>query len=138
MDPAAVQRWIEVWARGWAEHDVDAIASLYADGAGHRSEPFRERGNLRDYAAWAFSDEQHAEVWFAEARVVGDAGAACEWWAVSTQTDGTVVTIAGVSLLHFRPDGLCDDQRDYWSQVDGAHAPPADFGPVALHLEQPA
>src|SRR5690242_16040415 len=74
MDPAAVQRWIEVWARGWAEHDVDAIASLYADGAGHRSEPFRERGNPRDYAAWAFSDEQHAEVWFAEARVIGDAG----------------------------------------------------------------
>ena len=44
MDRAAVHRWIEVWARGWAEHDVDAIADLYVDGAVQRSEPFRERG----------------------------------------------------------------------------------------------
>jgi hypothetical protein len=138
MERTAVQRWIEVWAHGWADHDVDAVAALYVDGPVHRSEPFRERGDPRSYAAWAFEDEQGAEVWFAEPRVTGESTAACEWWAISTQSDGTVVTLAGVSLLHFAPNGSCDDQRDYWSQREGAHAPPADFGPVALHLEQPA
>lgn len=138
MDRAAVHRWIEVWARGWAEHDVDAIADLYVDGAVQRSEPFRERGEPRAYATWAFSDEQRAEVWFAEPAVVGASTSACEWWAISTAVNGSVVTIAGVSVLHFTPDGLCDDQRDYWSEQAGARRPPDDWGPVAIHLEQPA
>lgn len=137
MDPGHVRRWIEGWARGWVEHDVERIGALYVDGNVHISEPFRERDDPRRYAAWAFSDERAAEVWFAEPRVLGADTAACEWWAVSTQEDGTVVTLAGVSLLRFAADGRVDDQRDYWSQRDGAHPPPVEWGPVALHLEQP-
>ena len=133
METAAVRRWIEGWAHGWAEHDVERVAALYVDGPVQRSEPFRERDEPRRYAAWAFSDERSAEVWFAEPRVTGDETAACEWWAVSTPAEGSVVTLAGVSLLHFAPDGRVDDQRDYWSQRDGAHTPPDEWGPVAVH-----
>ena len=39
MDAAAVQRWIDGWAEGWAAHDVERIRGLYTDGARHRSEP---------------------------------------------------------------------------------------------------
>ena len=133
METAAVRRWIEGWAWGWAEHDVERIAALYVDGPVQRSEPFRELDEPSRYAAWAFADERSAEVWFAVPRVTGDDTAACEWWAVSTLTDGSVITLAGVSLLHFAPDGRVDDQRDYWSQRDGAHLPPNGWGPVAAH-----
>jgi hypothetical protein len=138
MDRAAVERWIDGWARGWAGHDVPRIAALYADGPVQRSEPFRERDEPARYAAWAFSGERSAEVWFAEPFATASDSAACEWWAVSTQEDGSTITLAGVSLLHFGADGLVDDQRDYWSEREGAHAPPRDWGPVAVHLEQPS
>ena len=66
MDPEAVRRWIEGWSVGWATHDVERIRELYAVGPVQRSEPFREPDEPARYAAWAFSDEQGAEVWFAE------------------------------------------------------------------------
>ena len=133
MDSADVQRWIEGWAYGWAEHDVERIRALYVDGAAQRSEPFRELDDPARYAAWAFSDERAAEVWFAEPSILGADAAACEWWAVSTLLDGSQVTLAGVSLLHFAGDGRVDLQRDYWSQRDGAEQPYAGWGPVAVH-----
>jgi hypothetical protein len=133
MDAAVVQRWIDGWAEGWAAHDAEVIRALYAHGARHRSEPFREPGDPAEYAAWAFSDERSAEVWFARPRVLGESTAACEWWAISDLEDGRTVTLAGVSLLHFTQDGRVGDQRDYWSEADGAHEPPADWGPVAAH-----
>ena len=131
MDAAVVQRWIDGWAQGWAAHDVDRIRELYTDGARHRSQPFREPGDPGDYAEWAFSDELSAEIWFARPRVTGEETAACEWWAISTTTDGKTVTLAGVSLLHFAPDGRVGDQRDYWSELEGSREPPDDWGPVA-------
>jgi len=138
MEAAVVQRWIDGWAQGWAAHDADRIRELYADGARHRSQPFREPGDPGSYAEWAFSDEQSAEIWFARPRVTGDDTAACEWWAISTMTDGRTVTLAGVSLLHFAPDGRVGDQRDYWSELEGPRAPPDDWGPVAAHCSGPA
>jgi hypothetical protein len=133
MEAAVPQRWIEGWAEAWAAHDVERIRALYADGARHRSEPFREPGDPGDYAAWAFSDERGAEVWFARPRVLGVDTAACEWWAISEMDDGRTLTLAGVSLLHFTPDGRVGDQRDYWSESEGVHEPPTDWGPVAAH-----
>jgi hypothetical protein len=136
MESGDVRRWVEGWAHGWATHDVPRIAALYADGPVQRSEPFRERIEPRAYAVWAFSDERSAEVWFAEPYVTGEESAACEWWAISTQQDGSTITLAGVSLLHFGADGLVDDQRDYWSEKEGSQRPPEDWGPAALHLEE--
>jgi hypothetical protein len=133
MDPAAAYRWLEGWALGWATHDVDLIASLYVEGPVQRSEPFREADEPARYAAWAFADEERAEVWFAEPSVTGADSAACEWWAISTGADGSIVTLAGVSLLRFAPDGRVEDQRDYWSQRAGAHRPWPGWGPAAAH-----
>jgi hypothetical protein len=118
------RRWIEAWHRAWTQHDPDALAPVYADGPVQRSEPFREPIAPRDYAAWAFADEESAEVWFADPFVETDEAATCEWWAISRDTSGGVVTLAGVSLLRFGPDGRVVEQRDYWSQRDGAHEPP--------------
>jgi hypothetical protein len=129
----AVGRWIDGWARGWATHDVELIRSLYADDAVQVSAFFREPQPPADYAAWAFADEESAEVWFAEPVVEG-ARAAVAWWAISRGNDGRSTTLAGVSMLRFRNDGLVVDQRDYWNQAENtATAPPDDWWPVAAH-----
>jgi hypothetical protein len=130
-EPAS--RWIDAWARGWATHDVELIGSVYAEGALHLSSPFREPRPPAEYAAWAFADEESAEVWFAEPVVQGDR-AAVAWWAVSHGADGRDTTLAGVSTIVFGPDGLVVDQRDYWNLAeDTATAPPEGWGPVAQH-----
>jgi ketosteroid isomerase-like protein len=128
-----VDRWIAGWARGWATHDVQLIASLYAKDAVQVSAFFREPQPPADYAAWAFADEERAEVWFGEPVVEGER-AAVAWWGISRGVDGRDTTLAGVSMLTFGDDGLVVDQRDYWNALeDTALAPPSGWGPVAAH-----
>jgi hypothetical protein len=129
----AIERWIDGWARGWATHDVDLIDSLYADGALFVSAFFRDPQPAGEYAAWAFSDEESAEVWFAEPVIDGNR-AAVAWWAISRGTDVRVTTLAGASMLVFGDDGLVVLQRDYWNEAqDAAMPPPEDWGPFAAH-----
>jgi ketosteroid isomerase-like protein len=133
----AAERWIAGWARGWATHDVELIASLYADDAVQFSAPFRDPQRPADYADWAFSEENGAEVWFAEPVVEGDR-AAVAWWAISHLVDGRDTTLAGVSMLEFGGDGLVVRERDYWNEAqDTAIAPADEWGPVAAHERSP-
>jgi hypothetical protein len=48
--------------------------------------------------------------------------AAVEWWA-SWYEDGDDLTMAGVTVLRFRSDGLVVDHRDYWNEVSGREPP---------------
>jgi catechol 2,3-dioxygenase-like lactoylglutathione lyase family enzyme len=128
----AALRWADGWARAWAKHDVELVASLYAEGASFRSAFFRDEQPPGDYAAWAFSDEAGAEVWFAEPLVEGDR-AAVPWWGISHLADGSHATLAGVSRLWFDGDGLVVRQLDYWNEHEGVQRPPDDWGPVAAH-----
>ena len=119
---AAVRRWVDGWTRGWAAHDVEPIAAVYAPDAVFVSHPFREPQSPSVYAAWAFSDEEKADVRFGEP-VVGDGCAAAEWWAF-VRYEGQEQTLAGMSFLRFGPDGRVIEQRDYWSMEDGRRNPP--------------
>ena len=139
MTPSAeaARRWVDAWARGWATHDVELIASIYADDAVQVSAFFRAPQRPAEYAAWAFSEEEGSEVWIAEPVVDGDR-AAVAWWAISRLLDGRVTTLAGVSTMRFGDDGLVVEQRDYWNEAeDTALAPPDDWGPVAAHASAP-
>lgn len=127
------RRWIDAWFQAWTEHDASALDGVYAAGPVQRSEPFRERDEPQRYAAWAFSDEAAAEVWFREPAGESPEAASCEWWAISRDRAGRLVTLAGVSLLRFDAGGRVVDQRDYWSQETGARQPPEDWTPVAKH-----
>ncbi len=124
---AFARAWAEAWARAWRTHDAELVGSLYADDAVFRSQPFRPphvgTEGAAGYAVWAFEDEREAEVWFADPYVVGDDGAAVEYWGVSTGTSGAVETIAGVALLRFGSDGRVVEQRDYWSSREGSAEP---------------
>jgi ketosteroid isomerase-like protein len=123
---SAARRWRETWLRGWVAKDVDAIAALYADGAVFRSHPFREPQAPRDYAEWAFSEQDEAECWFGEPIVEGDR-AAVEYWAV-VSFQGRDETIVGTAVIRFGPDGLVTDQRDCWNTQEGRREPPEGWG----------
>lgn len=121
---AAARRWVERWQQSWRAMDADLLAPIYADGAGFRSHPFRERQDPLEYARWAYSEEQGTpEVWMGEPFAVGDR-AVVEWWANVTE-GGKPVSLAGASVLQFDADGRVTDQRDYWGEAAG-HIPPWD------------
>jgi hypothetical protein len=106
---------------------VDALDALYAEGAVFYSHPFRARQAPRDYVAWAFEDQAEAECRFGEPVVAGDR-AAVDWWAVVTARDGSVETLAGMSLLRFDGEGLVVEQRDAWAVEPGRRELP-DWAP---------
>ena len=100
-------------------------------GASPRSAPFREphlgREGALEYARSAFADQDDfTDCWFGEPVVAGDR-AAVEYWAVLVE-NGRQVTIAGVAVLRFGPDGLVRSQRDYWALEPGAREPTPAWG----------
>ncbi len=113
----AARRWIEGWLRGWRALDPEPIVALYAEDCFFLSQPFREPQAPRDYVESALAEEDRAEPWFGEPVVDGDR-AAVEWRAY-VRENGRDVTIAGTSLLRFRDDGLCVEQRDAWAVQEG-------------------
>ncbi len=118
----AARRWADGWASAWAAHDPDAVAALYADDAVFFSHPFREPQRPREYAVWAFADEDELiESRWSEPIAVGNR-AAVEWWAI-VRTGERIETIAGVSVMRFREDGLVTEQRDYWAMQEGRREP---------------
>lgn len=126
---AAARRWAQTWTRAWPDHDVEAIASLYADDAVYRGYPFREPdlglAGVRRYLRENFGVEEDVECWFGEPVVAGDR-AAVEWWATWVEK-GERLTFAGATVLRFRTDGLIVDHRDYWNQVERREPPYGDW-----------
>jgi predicted SnoaL-like aldol condensation-catalyzing enzyme len=122
---AAARRWAETWQRAWPDHDVEAIASLYADEAAYRALVFREPdlgvSGVRRYLTENFGVEDDVECWFGEVVAAGDR-AAVEWWATWVE-NGQRLTLAGATLLRFRDDGQIVDHRDYWNQVERREPP---------------
>ena len=111
---AAAERWRDVWARGWREHDADSILGLYAPSATQRSHPFRETVAPADYIVPTLEAEESAECRFEDPIVDGDR-AVVEWSAETRLKDGGTEKLAGVSLLRFDAEGLVIEQRDFWA-----------------------
>jgi hypothetical protein len=103
---------------------VEAIDDLYVEGAAFSSHPFRTDETARAYVEWVFAGQESAECRFGEPIAAGDE-AAVAWYGVVTSRDGSVETLAGVSLLRFDEDGLVVGQRDVWSSARGRHELPA-------------
>jgi ketosteroid isomerase-like protein len=92
----AAERFVRVWERAWAEHDVDALLTLYAEGCVHRSMPFHEphrgRDELAAYLRWSFADERVVDVRFG-APVVNEHGlAVAEFRVLASRADGAAVS----------------------------------------------
>ncbi|MER7378113.1 nuclear transport factor 2 family protein [Streptomyces lanatus] len=123
---AAAERFVRVWQRAWAEHDVDALLELYAEDCIHRSMPFREphrgRAELAAYLRWSFADERVTDVRFS-APVVGADGVAVAEFRVLTEEEGVPATLAGCVFARFGAAGLAVETRDYWHTVEGHREP---------------
>jgi nuclear transport factor 2 (NTF2) superfamily protein len=119
----AAAAWVDAWSEGWARHDPDVIAVRYASDCVFRSLPFRAAGRGRqaplDYARQSFEEEQSARFAFGAPVVSANGRAAVEYRAVITARDGTIATIAGVSMLRFGEDGLVTEHLDTWTEADG-------------------
>ncbi|MBV7697905.1 nuclear transport factor 2 family protein [Streptomyces sp. TRM70350] len=122
----AAERFVRVWERGWATHDVDALLALYAEECVHRSMPFREphrgRAALAAYLRRSFADERVTDVRFS-APVVGQEGMAVAEFRVLSEEGGEPVTLAGCVFVRFDADGLAVETRDYWHTADGHREP---------------
>lgn len=116
----AARAWADVWSHAWPAADAAAIEALYAPMAALTSHPFRDPQEPGEYVRWAFATQAEAECRFGQPIVEGSR-AAVEWWGVITSTDGSVETIAGVSLLRFDAQGLVVAQRDAWAGEPGRH-----------------
>jgi len=109
----AAQRWADVWERGWREHDADAIAALYAEGAFWQQHPFQEPEP--GYLTRVFAEEEPVGCRFSTPIVDGDQ-AAVAWTAQTRLMNGGSEDLAGVSLLRFNASGLVVEERDFWAQ----------------------
>ena len=117
----AARRWAREWERAWGAHDPDAVARPSAPPPTVRTSPFRDPDDPGRYAAWAFdSEEPEPDVTFLEPVLVQDDRAAVEWRAVSRERGGGESTIAGVSILRFRDDGLVVEEHGYWNVKSAA------------------
>lgn len=122
----AAERFVRVWRRAWAEHDVNALLELYAEDCVHRSMPFRAphrgRGELDAYLRRSFTAERVTDVRFS-APVVGADGVAVAEFRVLSEEDGAPATLAGCVFVRFDAAGLAVETRDYWHTVGGHREP---------------
>ncbi|MER6125737.1 nuclear transport factor 2 family protein [Streptomyces sp. NPDC001795] len=127
MDTAeAARRFVRVWERAWAAHDVEAILALYARDCVHRSMPFRAphrgRAELSAYLRWSFAGERTLDVRFSEP-LVGPEGRAVAEFRVLAEEDATPSTLAGCVFVRFDEEGLAVETRDYWHTATGHQEP---------------
>jgi ketosteroid isomerase-like protein len=120
----AAERFVRVWERAWAAHDVDGLLELYAEDCVHRSMPFREphRGwaELAAYLRWSFERERVRDVRFSPPLVGRDGLAAAEFRVRAEDTgDGAASALAGCVFVRFDDTGLAVESRDYWHTADG-------------------
>lgn len=131
----AVRRWVEAYGRAWEEMDADAAAALFSEDATYRSlifdEPNRRQDGIRDYWTRATSDQSDVAVTMGEPLIDGDR-VAVEWWTTMLDSSGDEdLTLPGVLLLWFDPDGRCRSLREYWAFEPGRHEPFKGWGEKA-------
>ena len=122
--------WARRYDERWRVGDAEAIAVMYAEDAVYRSHAFRPphrgRAGVLEYTRGAYATEASVEPRF-YAPIAEGSRAAVEYWATMRE-DGADATLAGCTLLRFRPDGLVAEHRDYWHMEPGRREPPAGWG----------
>ena len=122
--------WIGAYGQAWREADDEAAADLFTDDAVYRSHPLREphrgRDAIREYWRSATRTQEQIDLRFGEPIVVGKR-AAVEWWATMRE-HGEDVTLPGILVLRFAPDGRCEELREAWHLEPGHRDPPAGWG----------
>jgi ketosteroid isomerase-like protein len=127
-----VQEWIDAYERAWEERDADAAAAIFTPDAIYRDHPLQAphvgQDGVRTYWASVTSTQDKVDVRFGTPVVAADSRrAAVEWW-VTMLNGGAEVTLNGVLVLRFAPDGRCEELREAWFFEAGHHEPPEGWG----------
>ena len=124
------REWIDAYRRAWIDADADAAAALFTDDASYRwhalSDPAVGRAGIRTYWETVTATQSDVQVTFGEPVESGQR-VAVEFWTVM-RNEGELVTLPGLMLLRFVPDGRCEELREYWSLEAGSHEPPESWG----------
>jgi hypothetical protein len=125
-----IAEWIEAYRQAWEERDADAAAALFTEDATYRSLVFEEphigRTGIAEY--WRGVTEAQSEVRVRMGKPYGSAErAAVEFWT-NMKVGGEDVTLPGILLLEFTPDGLCSRLHEYWHYQPGVFDPPPEWG----------
>jgi len=128
----SVQEWIDAYERAWETRDADAAAEIFTPDAVYRDHPLGPphlgQEGVRSYWSNVTSTQDQVEVRFGEPIVSADARrAAVEWW-VTMLNGGAEVTLTGVLVLRFAPDGRCEELREAWNFEAGHQQPPDGWG----------
>ncbi|MDQ0579188.1 nuclear transport factor 2 family protein [Streptomyces rishiriensis] len=123
---AAAERFVGVWERAWASHDVPALLELYAETCVHRSLPFRapHRGRAEPAAClcWSFAAERVTDVRFSPPVVGADRVAVAEF-RLLPEEDGAAGTPAGRVCVRLDEAGPVVGSRGYWHTAEGHQEP---------------
>lgn len=122
--------WIKQCELAWCTKDADRAAELFVEDAlyfPHVAEkPHRGRAQIRTYWGEVTATQREMNLRFSEPLIVGRR-ATVEWWAMfrdvklSQPHADDRVTLPGCMVLRFAENGLCEELREYWYAVIGAH-----------------
>jgi len=128
----SVLEWIEAYGRAWETRDADAAAELFTPDAVYRDVPLGPphlgQDGVRSYWANVTSTQDQVQVRFGDPIVAADGRrAAVEWWVTMLNAQAEV-TLTGVLVLRFAPDGRCEELREAWHFEAGHQQPPDGWG----------
>ena len=123
MNPESLLAWLEGYRLAWEGRDSDAVVRLFSEDATYQETPFTEpmRGHeaIRQYWSRVVVASQEQIRFGYEVLAVAEVTAIAHWWAsfVRVSSKGRV-SLDGVFLLTFNPDGSCRELREWWVRRD--------------------
>jgi hypothetical protein len=130
MDRERVGAWLEGYRRAWEQADTPAVLDLFTPDATYRSHPLRPvhagHDGIAEYWTGVTADQEDVRVRLGDP-IVDGARVAVEWWT-TMRSVGAPVTLVGILLLGFAPDGRCQALRECWNLTEELLDPPPDWG----------
>lgn len=119
----SLRAWLECYRLAWEGRDSDAVVRLFSEDATYQETPFtqplRGREAIRQYWSRVVVDSQEQIGFGYEVLAFAEVTAIAHWWAsfVRVSSKGRV-SLDGVFLLTFTPEGFCRELREWWVRKD--------------------
>jgi predicted ester cyclase/ketosteroid isomerase-like protein len=119
---ARVEAWLRSYGDAWEARDPDAAASLFTEDASYQWGPFEAplTGRPAIGARWSEATSGQDDVRF-QSDLLGmtEDHAVAEWSCAFVRPGtGRRVSLRGIFLLRFAPDGLCRELREWWNSEE--------------------
>jgi ketosteroid isomerase-like protein len=118
LTSAQLETWLQAYGSAWEAKDGDAVRAIFAADARYYetpyAEPFRGRGEIRDYWSRVTGDQRDIKFEATVVSIAANTGVA-RWSAKFESVSGKVpVELNGVFVLQFDAQGRCAELREWW------------------------